>query len=179
MFLVKPDARLDECVYALQAAAELSVPFIRVFGGDCEVERSADVLAGRINRLCMLEPTVTVLLETHDAFSDLKSTASVFERINCPNAGILWDVEHTFRAGVDPAAFIGAFGRLIKHVHLKDMREDGLCLPGDGLIDFRRIRALLENAGYDGYLSLEWEKRWVRELPCIENALERYISILG
>lgn len=178
-FLANPSARIEECAFALRAAAKLGVPFIRVFGGDSG-DHDADIIrvAERINNLCELEPTVTVLLETHDSFSDADSIRSVVSRVKRPNFGILWDAEHTIRAGVDSAEFVGEFAPLIKHVHLKDYGESGLCLPGDGLIDLRGIRDLLEKAGYDGLFSLEWEKRWVKELPDIEPALERFVKIM-
>lgn len=176
-FLAKPGARIGECVFASHAAAKLGAPYIRVFGGGSG-ERDIDTAAKRTDELCALEPTVTVLLETHDSFSDTEPIRSFASRVKRPNFGILWDVEHTIRAGVDSAEFVAEFAPLIKHVHLKDYSESGLCLPGDGLIDLRGIRDLLEKAGYQGLFSLEWEKRWVKELPDIEPALERFIEIM-
>ena len=63
-------------------------------------------------------------------------------------------------------------------MHLKDYDENGLCLPGDGIVDLRAIRGSLEEIGCNCLLSLEWEKRWVRSLPDIEPALERFTDIL-
>ena len=32
--------------------------------------------------------------------------------------------------------------------------------------------------GYDGFFSLEWEKKWHPELPPVEDALERYVRLM-
>lgn len=167
-----------ETEYAVQLAAEWGVPFIRVFGGSREDGQAARCVAQRLKALCDLDKRVTVLLETHDSFSDAASLSSVLEAAACENFGLLWDVEHTLRAGVDLAAFVREFGPFIRHIHLKDYGEQGLCLPGEGTVDFRRAADLLQAAGYDGLFSLEWEKRWVASLPDIRIALERYTALM-
>ena len=173
------ESSLSEAEYAVKTAASLGIPFIRVFGGENDDPvRAVKLLSRNMKRLCDLEPDVTILLETHDSFSNFETIEAAADSIGCDNFGILWDAEHTLRAGVDTDEFLRRFGKLIKHVHLKDYDENRLCLPGDGIVDLRAIRGSLEEIGYNGLLSLEWEKRWVRSLPDIEPALERFTDIL-
>ncbi len=167
-----------ETEYALQLAAEWGVPFIRVFGGSREDGQAAKCVAQRLKVLCAQDKRVTVLLETHDSFSDAASLSSVVEAAACENFGLLWDVEHTLRAGVDSAAFVREFGPFIRHVHLKDYDGKGLCLPGEGTVDFRCVVDLLQTAGYVGLFSLEWEKRWVTLLPDMRRALACYTALM-
>ncbi len=60
---------------------------------------------------------------------------------------------------------------------MKDIDRDGkLCLPGDGVIDPRTLGSLLDSIGYDGCVSLEWEKRWQPELAEPDEAFSRYVE---
>ena len=73
--------------------------------------------------------------------------------------------------------FAARFGSLVKHIHMKDIDRDGkLCLPGDGVIDPHTLGSLLDNIGYGGCVSLEWEKRWQPELAEPDEAFSRYVE---
>ena len=61
-------------------------------------------------------------------------------------------------------------------------RPDGkteLCLPGQGDIPLKGIVELLQANGYDGFLSLEWEKRWHPALPSMADAYAALKEVLG
>jgi inosose dehydratase len=90
---------------------------------------------------------------------------------------LLFDTGHLYWAGDDPLDMARAYADRIKHVHLKDIREDVLdrCMehkmsflesviegaftvPGDGVIDFEPIFRTLADAGYEGWLIVEAEQ---------------------
>ena len=94
--------------------------------------------------------------------------------------GILWDIEHTYNAGEDSTDFAAQLLPLVKHIHIKDISNDGrLCLPGDGVLRLVEFVDMLEDMGYKGIYSLEWEKRWNPELDEPEAALRRYREIFA
>ena len=64
--------------------------------------------------------------------------------------------------------------------YIKDYSDEKeqLCLIGEGSIPIGDIVSTLLNDGYDGYFSLEWEKKWHPELPEIEEALKAYVSMM-
>jgi inosose dehydratase len=91
--------------------------------------------------------------------------------------GLLLDTGHLFYAGEDPLEVTKAYASRIRHVHLKDVRktvmdesialgrsfldsirEGVFTVPGDGVIDFRPIFDVLDNAGYEGWLLVEAEQ---------------------
>jgi sugar phosphate isomerase/epimerase len=53
-----------------------------------------------------------------------------------------------------------------------------LCLMGKGSLPVRQIVDLLKSENYNGYLSLEWEKMWVKELEDPEIAFPQYIKYM-
>ncbi|NJM05442.1 hypothetical protein HC891_03350 [Candidatus Gracilibacteria bacterium] len=53
-----------------------------------------------------------------------------------------------------------------------------LTLLGAGAVPVPEILRLLRDSGYRGYLSIEWEKHWHRELAEPEEALPQHITQL-
>ncbi len=124
---------------------------------------------------------VRFALEVHPteiAFDDYTAERILEHLGDRPEFGFNLDPSHLFWQGVDPAAFARRYGRRIFHVHVKDcaVRRDGragiLCShlpfgdprrgwdfrsPGRGQIDFQELIRALNDAGYPGPLSVEWE----------------------
>ena len=68
----------------------------------------------------------------------------------------------------------------LKHVHIKDRTaENQLVLIGDGIVPIVPIAKQLLSDGYDGYFSLEWEKKWHPELPNIRTALDSFVKVMN
>ncbi|HKO25554.1 MAG TPA: sugar phosphate isomerase/epimerase family protein [Chloroflexota bacterium] len=192
-----PGARQREVADLLrwiELAEDLQVALVRVFGGHArpglapeppEVvnEWVAEVLA-------RAAPTaeqagVTIVLETHDAFSSARRVAAVLDRVDSPRVAALWDSHHPYRVGETPQDVIEALGPRIAHVHVKDARRttpDGsdwqLVLLGEGEVPVREQLAALERHGYSGYVSVEWEKKWHPEIAEPEIALPQHIRWL-
>lgn len=175
------EGRADICI-----ADSVGIPYIRVFGNrivgnraDCE-RRVSKGIAG----LCRFaaEKNVSVLLEVHGDYNTAEALAPILKALEeYENFGLIWDIAHSHRAyGENWQTFYRAIKPWIRHVHIKDLsdRTGALTLPGEGNIPIQPIvRQLLED-GYDGYFSLEWEKKWHPELPDIELALTKFIGLM-
>jgi sugar phosphate isomerase/epimerase len=95
-----------------------------------------------------------------------------------PEFGFNFDPSHLIWQNVDPEAFIRRFGNRIYHVHMKDaiVINDGrrgiigshlrfadprrgwdFVSLGHGSVNFKRIIRALNDVGYNGPLSVEWE----------------------
>ncbi|MDA0745412.1 MAG: TIM barrel protein [bacterium] len=104
---------------------------------------------------------VVVLFETHDEWCVSTQVREVVERVNHPNLRILWDLMHTQRFMERPAETMQTIGHLTAHLHVHDGRYEtpearittvGL---GEGTIDHTTPVELLNDAGFDGYFSVE------------------------
>jgi sugar phosphate isomerase/epimerase len=78
-----------------------------------------------------------------------------------------------------------ANGIAIAHVHVKDGRPSAsspgtwkLCLLNEGMVPLREACSALRHSGYDGYLSLEWEKQWHPEIAEPRIALPQAVPLL-
>ncbi len=109
---------------------------------------------------------------------------------------LLYDTGHFAYCGADPLEMVTKYIGRIRHVHLKDIRPDmvakvkdeelsfldgvrlgAFTVPGDGCIDFDPIFAVLEEAGYEGYMVVEAEQDPAKANP-LEYAImaRKYIA---
>jgi glucosamine-6-phosphate deaminase len=193
-FFHSPDAAArrtaaDEAERTAELAARLGAPGIRVFGD--RVQPGADPASTRgwiVESLAALRDRlrgsgVEVWLETHGDFATAAATRSLLEEAGSEGLGALWDPANSFSEfGEEPEAGAAALSTFLRHVHLKDVRRppDGKvpwppALPGRG--DFPAARALswLRGAGYDRWVSFEWEKRWHPEIEEPEVSLPHFL----
>ena len=182
-------AAVEEGKACIDIAARLDIPYIRVFGnnltGDTEEERAActaRVISG-ISEVCgyAASTAVTVLLEVHGDYNKIETLKPVTDALSdYANFGLIWDIAHTKAYGEEWPTFYRVFKPCIKHIHIKDYTsvEGKLVLPGEGDLPILPIVRTLLADGYDGYFSLEWEKKWHPELPEIQIALERFVSLM-
>ncbi len=127
------------------------------------------------------EQGVKFALEVHpsEIAYDFWTTRRALEAVGCRSAfGINFDPSHLYWQMVDPLAFIYEYGDCILHMHVKESLRnlDGrngilashlpfgdrrrgwnFVSPGRGGVPFERVFRALNDVGYAGPLSVEWE----------------------
>jgi len=147
------------------------------------IEAGFELLAERFNPILDVfdECGVKFALEVHptEIAFDLITAERAVEAMDGREAfGFNFDPSHLLWQGVDPVEFIRAFGDRIYHVHMKDaiVKLDGRTgilsshldfghprrgwdfrSLGRGSVNFEEICRALNDIGYDGPLSVEWE----------------------
>ena len=127
---------------------------------------------------------VTLVMENH--FNTMtvsaKQSMDMAEAIHHPNVGILYDQANlTFTLQEDYEKAIAIQMDQVKYVHVKDLDfksenhefvSDEVSHPkeedrnvvtrivGQGCIKWPEILQMMHDRGYDGWLSLEYERRW-------------------
>lgn len=179
------DKAITEGKSAVDIAARIGISYIRVFGNKITEDREACFrrVDEGISALCdyAAGTPVSVLLETHGDYHCVETLQPLVDKLSKnDNFGLIWDVAHTHSVyGKDFVMFYRAMRPYIRHVHIKDFSSTHhkLVLPGDGDIPIRAIMEMLLSGGYEGYFSLEWEKKWHPELPDLPIALERFATL--
>ncbi|MDO4582137.1 MAG: sugar phosphate isomerase/epimerase family protein [Bacillota bacterium] len=160
----------------VDTAARMQAPYIRVLGDLAAapregVEIDIDLVTENLRHLAVYArgKGVRVLLETNGVFADTTLINSVMQAVNEAQAGILWDVHHPYRY----------FGETVEHsyanvreylgyLHMKDSvaTAEGVVykMMGFGDVPNEQVLTLLQRDGFDGYISLEWLKRWNKSL---------------
>ena len=177
---------MDEGRRSIDLADALGAPTIRVFGGPIERESERAAAATRVaaalttlGEYAAQTPGVSVVLETHDAFSTGAQAVEALRQVTNPRTGILWDLHHPFRHGEAPEETFAALRPYVKQTHVKDSQPGGTyCLLGEGDVPILKMLRLLKGGGYDGWINLEWEKRWIPALADPEIAFPQYAARL-
>jgi sugar phosphate isomerase/epimerase len=172
----------------IDLAVKLSTPYIRVFGDKIpdptQKEATVARIAAGLEELGRYAENkgVTVLLETHGEINNYQIILDILGRVSSRSVGLLWDFEHPFMHGEDPRTTFEKLGGFIKHTHVKDARKDGdkktLTMIGEGQVPVEEIVGILKMGGYDGWLSLEFEKKWKPELEEPEVSLPAYMAYI-
>lgn len=159
----------------IDLASKLDCKYIRILGdrnpdprGEIDDERVVRLLSRLLP--AAKEKGVYLLVETSGVYADSARLKKIIETVNDPNCAVLWDIHHPYRFMKEsPEVTMKNIGKYTKYVHVKDsvMNEDDTVsykILGDGDIPVTKILDLLKIAGYDEYVSLEWTKRWNKEL---------------
>jgi sugar phosphate isomerase/epimerase len=176
----------------LELASDWESPLVRVFGGALPApgpERAARLAAAA----AVLEAAapdaarlgVAIGVETHDDFAASAVLAQLLALAGAPQVGAVWDSHHPHRMGEPPADVYDRLGARLRLAQVKDARRaperaDGWQLVplGQGEVPVREMLGLLRAGGYDGWVSVEWERRWHPELDPPEVALPQHMAVL-
>jgi sugar phosphate isomerase/epimerase len=165
----------------VELARDLGAQGVRVFLGYFTTRRDQAVpdipyenLVSRLQQACdySADYGVQVWIETHNEYATGRSLRKLLDHVSRRNCKVIYDVIHPLEEGEKPADTIALLGAQCVHVHIKDgIPEDDPMMTnwkytkvGEGRIPLSSIIRLLEQAGYAGYYSLEWETKWRSEL---------------
>lgn len=170
---------VKECI---KAAGEVGVKVLNVFSGpaawnpkapvlfrDIQEGQAWDMVLGAYDELVPLAEKNDVYLAVEAVFSmicrDYYTTRVLMDHFDSPHLGVNMDPSHYVLYRNDAAWAVKQLGDRIKHVHLKDVvgvpGEAGKSflfpLLGEGLVDWKAFFQSLDDVGYEGYASVEFE----------------------
>lgn len=181
--------QLDEARRFVELAHQMQVPYVRVFGGKLANGQTMEDATKRIVagfkelHEHVKSSGVTLLIESHDEFTNSESLLNIMQGVNLPTAALLWDAHHTFVTGQEqPAETFKNLSKFIRHTHLKDSKpgekDRRYVLTGTGEVPVKEIVKVLASNGYKGYYCFEWEKKWHPEIEEPEIAFPHYAKVM-
>ena len=168
-------ASLDEerLTKAFDAASKLGIPIVNVgpggtSGDEREFDRQMEGLQALAERAEPYGVTLCVKAHVGQCVHDTPTTLAAMERISSEAFGVNMDPSHIYRAGggEDPAEALRAVLSRLRHVHIRDCREDLRATEGRpgapeeqtcgrGGIDLKAYVKVLHESGPDVAASLE------------------------
>ncbi len=172
-FLNVPKLRereLQRIANAVAVAVRVGAPRVNVLVGRLtrdarESRQRADIVSVLGEAVeCAAAAAVTLVVEPInrlDVPGYLVPTAldalALIEAVGSPRVRLLYDAYHAARSGSDPIREAPTLMDVIDHVQYADCPGRGA--PGSGLIDLRKFRDVLWEAGYTGAIGLEYDPR--------------------
>lgn len=155
---------------SLEAAQQLNVPLVRVFGFWRDGEATGAVIDRITEHLQAAaglaeKAGVTLALENcpHTFLGPTRTALRVLRAIDSPWLRLLWDPSNAYRAGEhDVASLAGEALPYLAHLHVKGIVLDDLAPRGrryvpvaEGAVDFETLLSDLLAAGYEDGVALE------------------------
>jgi sugar phosphate isomerase/epimerase len=145
-----------------------------------ELERARTDIAAGIERLVPyaaergvrlgIEPLHPMMIGERSAIVTLGEALDIAVRFDAGHVGVVVDAYHVFWDPALERELARAAGRIVGF-HVSDWLVptpdllQGRGMMGDGIIDLRRMRGLVEDAGYDGPIEVEVINRDLWRLP--------------
>ena len=180
---------IDEITRYINLAGKIGASYIRILA-DLEPQPAGEVddsyVESVLQKLLPLaeKSGVTLLIESNGVYCDTGRLANLLNRLASDYAGALWDIHHPFRfANEAPEQTVQNLGAYIKYVHIKDsvMTESGVQyrLMGEGDLPIADAMRALRSINYEGYVSLEWVKRWATNLTDAGIVFPHFINYMS
>jgi fatty-acyl-CoA synthase len=170
----------------IDLAARARVPFVRILGDlapEVQGPVSDDVVIDNLRSLADYASwrQVTLLIETNGVYADSARLAGLMKKLDHDSVKVLWDIHHPYRFfNEKPEKTWSNLGSWISYVHVKDsvIKADKVSyrMLGSGDLPVRETLDVLFDNGYEGYVSLEWVKRWSRDLEDAAIVFPAYVT---
>jgi len=133
----------------------VDVVLLAFFGnGDLQDDdKGKDVVVERLKRVAPKAEEAGVFLGV-ESWLSAEEHLEIIDRVGSPAVKVYYDVANSHKAGYDIYKEIRLLGKNICEFHAKDYDD----LYGKGSIDFERVREVIDDIGYRGWLVMEGTK---------------------
>ena len=161
---------IDTCI---SAAKRLHTPYVRLHTVYNTEDRFDEALVREALAYALPKAEqndVILLIETMGAYANTALLRELLDGYAHDNLAALWDFHFPYRMNGETAqTTVTNLGAYIRHVHIKDslVQTDGTLsyqLIGEGDLPVDQLMKALDSVDYDGFVSLEWDPRWLPEL---------------
>jgi sugar phosphate isomerase/epimerase len=125
---------------------------------------------------------VIIGIENALSFRNAKELWAIVDRMNHPSVGVAWDLFNAAMVGEGPAYSVPTLNSKIVYTQVKDAKLGPLGATlvkiGEGDCKVRDFLRRLRGVGYEGYVTVEWEKAWLPNLAEPEEILPHAIERL-
>ncbi len=163
----------------ISLARMMRCPMIRIFTGKISSTEDLDALISVL--LVVLQndnSSVKIGLQIHKNNGiTVGQAAQICQQIPDARVGIILSPDQSILAGEDYENHLPALAKRVFQIYIADMDAQGVfTLIGDGIIDFASEIRLLRKNGFDGMVTLKWEKCWYPEMPNYTLAFPSFLA---
>lgn len=175
--LMKPEASVNWLRKSIEWVDQWGGSVINTDEGKQQPEWMDDEFAFEVMRYTLLKAAeaaerhdIHIAIEPHARFtSDVDTFKHLLNLVESPKIGINYDTGNSYLQDNDPVEYLEGLGpENVVHLHAKDItleqsdEERGEvtgtpvgCAVGEGVVDWHAVFEVLENAGFDGVVSVE------------------------
>ncbi len=184
-YLFDNEGEVRQAKRAIDLAAQLDCPMIRVFGFEKQGRESSKAAFKRIsNRLKLAcdharNTGTMIVVENGGDFSTAEQLAELVSAVDTTLIGASYDVAIGHHAGDTPEQMTANLRGKLKLVRVKDRDADAQPVQlGDGTQPIEAFVRQLAKTRWSGTLVFEWEAAWFEGLAPIEQVLPTAVQRL-
>jgi sugar phosphate isomerase/epimerase len=178
----------DDCRRFIDTASAVGCSFVKVF--DTTVRPGQARAAAGVALGDWLLPLgdyaaqrdVVLLVENALSFRNAKEMWLILDRLQHPSIACCWDVFNAALIGEGPWVSVPTLNSKIQYTQVKDAKLGPLGASytklGEGDVQVQSFLTRLKGIGYDGWITLEWEKAWLPGIAEPEEILPDSIKKL-
>ena len=125
---------------------------------------------------------IVMAVENALSFRSSKEMWAILDRLGHPSIGCCWDIFNAALIGEGPSVSVPTLNSRIIYTQVKDAKLGPLganfCKLGEGDVSVEKFLIRLLGIGYEGYVTLEWEKAWLPNIAEPEEILPDSIKKL-
>ena len=165
---------------SMKLAANIGCQFVRVFAHEVTPGENRQLVLQRIGeRLAQLgdnaaDAGVQLLLENAGSFTKAKEWWWLLNLADNPLVGMCWNVANAAAVGEPPSVSVPMLNSRIRMAKVKDTvvgEGSGFVPLGEGTVGVKEFVERLLGIGFDGYVSVEWDRLWLPSLTPAEEYL--------
>lgn len=179
-----PNRSVRQVRRMIEVAAQIECPFVRVFAFELAGKESRRSGLRRIvERLtlaaaCARNTGVRLVLENGGSFPTAEDLTEIISRVGSPLISAAYNPAVAQAVGEDPVKGVEALGSSLETVKLKDFEGTTAVPIGRGEMRCRETVEALTRAGFAGWVVLEWDRLWLRDLAPAEEVLPAMVDDL-
>jgi len=171
----KRDAQLaGDLKLFIETATSIGCPMVKIFDTQVKAGKSRSGISSAFGDWLVpladfaAQHDVTIMIENALSFRSAKEMWTIMDRLSHPSIGVCWDIFNAAMIGEQPSVSVPVLNQRIGYVQVKDAKFGTLgatyCKLGEGDVPVRKFLTRLRGIGYNGWVTLEWEKAWLANL---------------
>ena len=171
----------DDLRRHIETAQQIGCPIVKIFDTQVRPGRSRAMTGIALSNWLMpladfaAERGLIIAIENALSFRNAKELWGIVDRMNHPSVGVAWDLFNAAMVGEGPAYSVPTLNSKIVYTQVKDAKLGPLGATltriGEGDVKVRDFLRRLRGVGYEGYVTVEWEKAWLPNLAEPEEIL--------
>ena len=172
----------------IDTAHELGCPLVKIFDSQVRPGQTRDGAGVALGDWLLpladyaADRDVVIVIENALSFRAAKEMWSILDRLQHPSVACCWDVFNAAMIGESPYFSVPVLNSKIAYTQVKDAKFGALgatyCKLGEGDVPVEKFVTRLMGVGYNGYVTVEWEKAWLPGLAEPEEVLPDAITKL-
>ena len=165
----------------IEIAEKIDAVGVRIFSGKIETdEEFEDLCIVLENVLEKYKGNINIFMQNHSSNGlSCKQGINLCDRVKDSRLSFIFSPDECFKTSEEYMDILPEIAKITKQMYIADItKEKKYCLIGDGVIKFKEIIGQMKDNGFDGYLTLKWEKCWCDYLPFYEEGFKSFFRYL-